>query len=462
MKILQKTKKTVEVKFINKKKAKKLKDKVAKNNGFKGNNGEIIISKKVIYVGIHGIKTRNDWRELGFKLSKALSGKIKEITIEVPENSQDFIEGLYLGVYKTKDFKSNNISKNILKRVYLKSKKNIKQKIKQAKIKTEAQKLTRYLVNTPPNILYSETILKEVKEIFRNHKNIKITEYNEKKLENFGMEGHLAVNRASKHQAMTIKIEYTPKNKNKDEKAIILVGKGLTFDSGGLNVKPGMHMETMKADKAGAMTVIGIMKGISKLNINKKVVAYLGIAENMISEDSYRPDDILTMKNGKTVHVKNTDAEGRIVLFDNLCLAEEENKKIDKIFTFATLTGAAIFQFGDEATAMVGFNDKIKKEIKKIGEEEGEIFMNAEFHKYMLKGVEDDFADLSNTGTQNMGCQKAGIFLSNALTEKTKKKYLHLDIAGPAFVKAPFGVNEKGGTGETVRTFIEYLKQNEK
>jgi leucyl aminopeptidase len=163
------------------------------------------------------------------------------------------------------------------------------------------------------------------------------------------------------------------------------------------------------------------------------------------------------MMNGKTVHIKNTDAEGRVVLFDNLCLAEKENPHLDEIYTFATLTGAAVSQFGNEAAGMVGFNDKMKRKIKKVGETEGEIFCDAEFHKFMMNGVEDKLADLSNTGTPNQGCQKAGLFLTYALSEKMKKKYLHLDIAGPAFAKAEFGTNQLGGTGFGVRTFIEYL-----
>jgi leucyl aminopeptidase len=281
--------------------------------------------------------------------------------------------------------------------------------------------------------------------------------YRGKDLKTLNMNGHLAVNRASRHEALTIKLTFTPKNYKKH---YVFVGKGLTYDSGGLSIKPGNHMTTMKADKAGAMTVWGLMKYIKEnpSEIKNKVTVYMGVAENMIDGSAYKPDDILTMKNGKTVHVKNTDAEGRLVLFDNLCLAEEENKDITAIYSLATLTGAAVYQFGDEAAGMVGFNDKMKKEIKKIGNKTGEIFMDAEFHKYMLDGVNDTTADLSNTGTPNQGCQKAGLFLTNALTKKTKKKYLHLDIAGPAFVKKGFGSNPENATGFGVRTLISLVK----
>ena len=163
------------------------------------------------------------------------------------------------------------------------------------------------------------------------------------------------------------------------------------------------------------------------------------------------------MKNNKTVKINNTDAEGRIVLFDNLCLAQEENKNFDTLTSIATLTGSAVLQFGKEAGALVGFNDKLKRKVQKSGGKQGEIFMDAAFHKYMLDGVNDEVADLSNTGTPNMGCQKAGLFLTNSIKKKNKKKYIHLDIAGPAFIDKPFGSNSKGATGFGVRSLINFI-----
>jgi leucyl aminopeptidase len=463
MKILQEEKKIktdLTVVFLNKlPKVKSDKDLFVTtllNSGFTGEKGQIVINGSQVIVGTKGVKTKDDWRELGFSITKKLKNLVKTIKIKVPAKSQDFIEGLYLGVYSFDKYKSKQ-TKSKLKKIILKSNSDISKVINRAKIKTQSQFLTRDWVNTSPEDAHSGTIEKSVIQEFKGIPNVKVTVYGEKDLKKFKMNGHLAVNRASRHEAKTIKIEYTPVKTN-NTKHVVLIGKGLTFDSGGLSIKPGNHMVDMKSDKAGAMSVFAIMKGISKLKQGIKVTAYLGIAENMIDGSSYKPDDIITMMNGKTVHIKNTDAEGRIVLADNLCLAEKENKHIDEIYTFATLTGAAVYQFNGEACGMVGFNDKMKSKIQKKGEEEGEIFMNAEFHKYMLKGVDDSLADLSNTGTPNMGCQKAGLFLTNFLTKKTRKKYLHLDIAGPAFIDKPFGTNVEGGTGFSVRTFIEYLK----
>ena len=439
MKIIQSNKKKVNVKF-NKK------------------SNDIKISDKKIIVGIKSIKKPSEWRELGFKLiQQMISNKFKNPVIPVPLNSKEFIEGLYLGAYKFDKYKSNP-SKDIIKKVVLSNNKDdLTFVIDKAKTITSAQCLTRNWVNTSPEDANSSSISDAVIKSFKDSKNVSVKIYNEKKLKKLNMRGHLAVNRASRHEAKTIKLTYTPSKKPK--KTILLVGKGLTYDSGGLSIKPGNHMVTMKADKAGAMTIWGIIKALETLGSDYKVVAYMALAENMIDGSAYKPDDVITMKNGKTVHIKNTDAEGRVVLFDNITLAEEENKGFDELYTFATLTGAAVFQFGNEATGMVGFNDKMKKHIKKVGLKEGEIFMNAEFHKYMLNGVDDDLADLTNTGTPGMGCQKAGLFLTNSLKKKNVKKYLHLDIAGPAFIEAPFGTNQKGGTGFGVRTFVNFLSK---
>jgi len=323
--------------------------------------------------------------------------------------------------------------------------------------KANSQCDVRDLVNTTPEEIHSDSLEYFVKKYFKNTC-IDVRILFEQDLKNLGMNGHLAVNRASRHKAKTIILTYEPKNISNPE-TIILVGKGLTYDSGGLSLKPSNSMTTMKADKAGAMTLIGFMNYIAKYGSNYKIVCYLGIAENMIDGSAYKPDDIITMKNGTTVHVKNTDAEGRLVLFDNLCLAQdlakENGDKIAKIYSLATLTGAAVYQFGDEAAGLVGFNEKLKKEIKKVGEKTGEIFMNAEFHKYMMDAINDDLADYSNTGSYGMGCQKAGLFLSKSIKKKNLKKYVHWDIAGPAFVEKGFGSNPTGGTGFGVRTLIE-------
>lgn len=422
--------------------------------GFEGKLGQIVLDGKRVIVGTADVKTTDDWRVIGVKLVAFLKSiKVKSASIEVPEHCAEFVEGLQLGAYEFTKYKSKP-EKSRLEKIYLTSKSDITETVNKAIIKADATCYARDWVNTTPEDANSHTLESEIHNLFK-HTAIKVTVYGEKDLKNFGMNAHLAVNRASRHDAKTIKLECIPETYDKHH---VFVGKGLMYDSGGLSIKPSNSMTTMKADKAGAMAALGAMKALAELGCPHKVTMYLGIAENMIDGSAYKPDDVLTAMNGTTIHVKNTDAEGRLVLFDNLCLAQKENDDITTIHTLATLTGAAVFQFGDEAAGLVGFNEKLKSKVKKAGDKAGEVFMNAEFHRFMMDGIKDDLADISNTGTKNMGCQKAGLFLSKAISKENLDKFLHWDIAGPAFVEKPFGHNPVGATGFGVRTILNFLK----
>ena len=451
-----KQKSDVVVQFVDKKALKHTKSKTLQLSGFKAGKGSTILDGKTLYVGTEGAKDSEDWRVIGVDLTTKLNGmNVKNVSIRVPKSCEAFVEGLQLGDYKFTYKSTTETAK--LKTISLSSKAKISKAVDASVSKAKATCHVRDWVNTMPETAHSASIAKAVKKMFKGT-NIKVTIYNEKFLEKQGMNAHLAVNRASRHEAKTIKLEYVPKGANKNTKHHVFVGKGLTYDSGGLSIKGGDHMTTMKCDKAGAMAVWGLMQHVSKFGSSSKVTAYMGIAENMIDGSSYKPDDILTAMNGTTIHVKNTDAEGRLVLFDNLCLAQKQNKKITTIHTLATLTGAAVYQFGNEAAALVGFNDKLKNKVKSAGEQAGELFMNAEFHKYMMDSIDDSLADISNTGSYGMGCQKAGLFLTKSIDKKNANKYVHWDIAGPAYAKSPFGHNPTGGTGFGVRTLINFVK----
>jgi len=445
----------ITVKFLSSKELKTVKDKTVKRSGFQSKKNQMVLSGDTLYVGIEGIKKDlDDWRVLGMKITqKLISMKVPSATMNVPKDCAEFIEGLQLGAYNFDKYKSKKkLSK--LKTITLTSKSDIKNRLNKAIAKAKAQYHTRDWVNTTPEDAYIGSIEKAIIKMFKST-DVKVDIFDEKFLKKKGMNAHLAVNRASRHEAKTIKLTYTPK---KYKEHHIFIGKGLTYDSGGLSLKPSTSMTTMKADKAGAMTVWGFMKYISQRGSKSKITIYMGIAENMVGGDAYKPDDVLTAMNGKTIHIKNTDAEGRLVLFDNLCLAQEQNNDITTIHTLATLTGAAVFQFGDEAAGLVSFNDKLKRKVQKAGTKAGEIFMDAAFHKYMLDAIKDDLADISNTGSRGMGCQKAGLFLTNAIEKKNIKKYVHWDIAGPAFVEKAWGHNPAGGSGFGVRTLINYIE----
>lgn len=433
---------------------------------FKSGKNESILIDDTLFYGSKNVKTPEDWRQLGFNLVKLLRTQYKNvehalILNEVNSESKQFFEGLYLGDYNFNKYKSQ---KPKIRHLYFyvdvkfENHQKTKNVIKEAKRKVNGQFLTRDWVNTTPEDANSKTISSFIKVHFKNTKNITIEEYKEKDLKNLNMNAHLAVNRASKYPAKTIKITYTPEELTNKTKEIVLIGKGLTYDSGGLSLKPSNSMTTMKADKAGAITLLGFMDVIGKQGSKNKITCYLGFAENMVNENSYRPDDVLVTKNGKRVHIKNTDAEGRLVLYDNLVLAQEENPNITEIVSIATLTGAAIYQFGNEAAGVVSRNKKLIKKIKNKGIGEDEIWCEAELHKFMEDSIKDDLGDISNVGTSNQGCQKAGLFLMEAISKKNKTKYIHLDIAGPAFIDNEFGTNTKGGTGFGVRSLYELYK----
>ncbi len=452
----------VEVSFLTKKdtKIKPSDDQdLLERYNFKGIKGNLITTNgDRLLFGISGIKDTDDWRELGYKVFKEIS-KIKTVTEvyfknDLPENSKEFIEGLLLADYSFTKYKTDKKKKKKVT-FYLNNFNDLKETIKKVQIAVDAQNTVRDLVNTPAEDMHQSSILKFVQKIFTNTE-IGIQAYSVDKLKSLGMNAHVAVSRASIHKAMTIKLTYEPK---KFKKHIVLVGKGLVYDTGGLNIKTDGHMLTMKIDKSGAMTLIGLMQAISKTGSKNKITVYLALADNAIDGNAFRPDDVFTMKCGKTVHIKNTDAEGRLVLGDNLALAEEENPDLDEIYSLATLTGAAIRAFGSKVGTLVGFNQTMKKKVTKAGKKAGEIYMDAKFNKYMMDAVDDDIADLSNLSNKGleMGSQTAGLFLTKTLKEKTKKKYMHLDFAGPVYASSPWGTNPKNATGFATRTFIELL-----
>lgn len=449
----------IEVRFITKKNIDTMGNLQRKFSGFKGLNGQMMLDADELFVGTIGTKASDDWRTTGFKVGeKLLTLNAKGASVVVPVDCEEFIQGVLLGTQHNEMHKSKP-KKSKLKIVRFIPEKSINKVLLEASLKDSkniiaSQMVTKNLVDSTAEDSNSETIEEEVTKMFRNTE-VAVEVLGEEDLHNLDMRGHLAVNRASLSQAKTIKLTYF--SGSDDAKNLVFVGKGLTYDTGGLSIKPTNSMIDMKADKAGAMTLIGLMKYLSLNEVSNDVTCYIALAENCIGPDAYRPGDVLEMKNGKTVMVRNTDAEGRLVLFDNLCLAQEENKKIDAIYSVATLTGAAVFQFGTEAAGVVSFNNKMKKELIKVGDKSGEIFMDAQFHKYMLDGVKDEVADLSNTGTPGMGCQKAGLFLTNSIKKKNIKKYLHIDIAGPAFTKG-FGSNKPGASGFGVRTLINLVK----
>ena len=235
-------------------------------------------------------------------------------------------------------------------------------------------------------------------------------------------------------------------------KKIALIGKGICFDSGGLDIKPASSMLTMKDDMSGAACVIGVMSAIKEFSPDVEVHGIIAACENMPGCSAYKPGDILTAKNGKTIEVDNTDAEGRLTLADALCYADELG--VDEIIDLATLTGACMVALGNQAAGIVGNDDALVKSIIETAKNCGERYWELPMYEEYKESLKSSVADMQNTGSRWGGASTAGLFLKE-FVEKTK--WAHIDIAGVAYFDKPQGEFIKGSTGAGVRAMINYV-----
>lgn len=318
----------------------------------------------------------------------------------------------------------------------------------------KAVNLARELVNTPPEEATPKKLAAVAEAIAKEHE-LECVIKDEKFLEKAGMGAFLAVSRASVHPPRLIHL--THKGTKKPKLKVALVGKGLTYDSGGLSLKPADYMVTMKADKGGGCAVMAIMQAASALGLELELHGIVGAAENMIGGNAYKPDDVLVAKNGKTIEVRNTDAEGRLVLAD--CLVYAQELKPDYIIDLATLTGACVVALGEYSSGVLGHNEKLKRKFIKCAEKSGELAVNLPFNRHLKKLIESKVADVCNvSSTRYGGSITAGLFLSEFIEESYQSKWIHLDIAGPAYVEKEWDVNPHGASGAGVRMVLEFLQ----
>ncbi len=317
---------------------------------------------------------------------------------------------------------------------------------------TEEINRARDLINTPPNDLYPESFAAVATAAGKEH-GIKVQVLDEKALVKGGYGGLLGVGQGSTHGPRLVKLAYTHP---KAEKTLALVGKGITYDSGGISLKPAGHNETMKCDMSGAAAVFAAVVAASRLGLQVNVTGWLALAENMPSGNATRPGDVLHMYSGKTVEVLNTDAEGRLVLADALTRASEE--KPDAIVDVATLTGAMVLALGNRTFGVMANDDAFRTSIHEIAEEVGEASWPMPLPADLRKGMDSPTADIANMGERMGGGLVAGLFLKEFVGEGIA--WAHLDIAGPAFHEgAPYGYTPKGGTGSAVRTLVRLAER---
>ena len=426
---------------------------------FEGKDGEVLFlpERKKIYVGIEKINAEN-LKTATASIIKALK-KYKFESVEItPPNIKDkdlliaFFEGFLLGDYEFDKYKSKK-AKHPVKEICINSKRKFDEITKEAEIRAENINLIRDIINSMPDEITPAKLAAIAEEVaLKNNLECKI--YDENYLYENGYYAFYSVGKASKNPPRLIHLSYKPEN---SKRKIVLIGKGLCYDSGGLSLKPADYMVTMKSDKSGAATVLGIIKAASELKLDIEIHAILGAAENMIGSNAYKPDDVLKAKNGKTIEVRNTDAEGRLVLADCLCYAEENIKDFDKIFDFATLTGACVVGLGEYTAGIMGFNKNQIEEILKTSEKTGEHFAYLPFNKYLSKLLKSNIADICNIASSRYGgALTAGLFLSEFV--QNKEKWTHFDIAGPAYVEKEWGYNPHGASGFAFDTVISYLK----
>ena len=316
-----------------------------------------------------------------------------------------------------------------------------------------SQQLARDLGNRPANDLYPETFAQAAKEMAEDVKGLRVTILGVKELQKEKMGGILGVSQGSEQEPRMIVIEHRPK---KPKKSVVLVGKGVTFDSGGISLKPPASMVTMKSDMCGGATVMGVMRAVADLDLPIKVVGLIPAVENMPSGTAIRPGDVLTTSSGKTVEVDNTDAEGRLILADALHYSARFNPDI--VIDFATLTGACVVALGQEAAGMMGNDDDLLNDLRKLGEQVGERVWPLPLYDEYLSYLKSEWADIKNAGSRWGGAVTAGIFLKQWVPEKVS--WAHLDIAGVAFLEKEHNGLPKGASGfgvVLISTFLENL-----
>ncbi len=441
-----------------------------RKNNFQAISGEtvLLLEKQRFYVALDSL-SYVDIREACALATRTLINKnIRSLKsgLYFAENKEIYntvkamAEGFLLGIYKFNKYKSEK-NKIILNKIII-SKENYKVKnfdktiaktaLKRARVIATSINFSRDIVNQTPQDITPLTMSKIAKDMAKNY-NLTVKIYNQKYLQAKKMGAFLAVSQASPHPPQLIHLVHKhPQAKLK----IALVGKGLTYDTGGLSLKLGNSMMTMKMDKAGACAVFGIMRAVSELNLPIEVHGIIGAVENAIGQHAYKPDDVLRAKNGKTIEIKNTDAEGRLVLADCLCYAQDFQP--DYIIDLATLTGACVVALGEYTIGCMGHNDDLKNDFKISAGNSGELIADLPFNKYLAELLKSEIADISNISSSKWGgAITAGLFLSKFIQKKNKNKWLHLDIAGPAFNTKAWGVNSIGASGAGVALLVDWL-----
>ena len=436
---------------------------------FQGKKNEVYVDyhpteESTIYLGLGELEnlTVDDVRKAYHKVGKTLMKyKVEEVNVDADlfeKNLEDYSKALVEGLLQSEAVFDKYLTKKKVKptvnTVYLKENKALDQKavIQEMEAVYKGITITRNLVNERAMNMYPEVLAKSAKSILEQV-GVKVKVLDVKEIEKLEMEALLSVGRGSHRHPKFIVMEYNG-NPDSDEKTA-LVGKGITYDSGGYSIKPSKSMDTMFCDMGGAGTVIGSMYAIAKNKVKQNVVALVAAAENLIDGNAYKPGDIIGSMSKKTIEVLNTDAEGRLTLADALWYAKTV-VKADEIIDIATLTGACIAALGNLTTGAVTNNSKLMNEVIEASKQAGEPVWQLPATDDYREMVKSDYADLVNTSKGNgAGTITAGLFLENFVEDTP---WVHLDIAGTAYYSSARSYLPQGATGVQVKTLYNLIK----
>lgn len=437
-----------------------------------GKTGETVLlyndggAERNFYVGLGGKKdvtTENIRRAISMAVDKAKSLKVKSITVNLPDLklktkdvASSIVTGAILGNYDFDKYITDKERKSsILSELQLIVKKNmndVKEIVKREKIVCESAIFVRDLVNENASDKTPVKYTALAKNMSKEN-NLKISIIDEKKMEDLKMGLILGVARGSVNPPRVVIVEY---NGKKGGDIVALVGKGVTFDSGGLNLKPTGYMETMKMDMAGSATVLGAIVAASKLKIKQNIVAVLGLTENMPGDSAQKPGDVVTSYSGQTVEIANTDAEGRLVLGDVVSYTVKKYKP-KVLIDLATLTGAVIYALGDIAAGIMGNDQKLIDDLITAGKNTDELLWQLPIYQQSREDIKSEFADFKNVGHPKQCGPTAGAVFIEKFVGDTK--WAHLDIAGTAHIERRRYYIKKGATGYGVRLLVDYLSR---
>lgn len=447
------------------------------SNKLKGKAGEILTTinvtangvQDIVFIGLGNkdeLTTEIIRSSFGKAIKKAIELKDKKISLNmivseklsVEDIIKSIVEGIGFGEYKFDKYKTD-ADENFEIELSICTDgsgdlNSINEYIDEASILVETTKLARDLVNEPANVLYPEILAEKVISS-GNKYGFQVEVFDETKINELGMQAFLSVAKGSENSPRLIVMRYFGDESKKDN-ILGLVGKGLTYDSGGYSIKPTSSMDSMKSDMGGASAVIGAISAIAKKKLKINVIGVIAACENLISGRAYKPGDIIGSMAGKYIEVLNTDAEGRLTLIDAVHYIIEK-EKVNKVIDVATLTGAALVALGVTTTAVISNNDEFYKDLESASFKADEkVWRLPNFDEYK-KLIKSDIADLKNTGGRNAGTITAGLFIGEFVQNKP---WLHLDIAGTAWTEKETSYYSKGGTGVGVRTLYYLAKNN--